>query len=129
MRQIDSNKNIFLTRGDWLPLRLALKNEDDGSDYIAQEGDIVRFTIYNDNVANVILSKDFTPVVGESFVDIDLMSEETKIGELIDKTETYCYQVELNPDTPYTTTLLGVERVNNKDIPKYFYLTPEAGDK
>ena len=130
MVDIDNNKNISINRGDWLPLRLPLKNKNDKSDYIIQEGDIIRFTVYKDkDVNNVILQKDFTPTVGESYVDIDLYSEETKIGELINKTETYCYQVELNPDTAYATTILGVERINGKDIPKYFYLVPEAGDK
>lgn len=129
MRQIDSDKNIYLTRGDWLPLRLSLKNKYDGSDYITQENDIVRFTLYKDNVSNIILQKDFNPIVGKTYVDIDLLSEETKIGQLIEDSETYCYQVELNPDTSYAITLIGVERINNKDIPKYFYLIPEAGDK
>lgn len=130
MREIDSNKNILLTRGDWLPLRLPLKNKDDGSDYILKEGDIVRFTIYkNKDVRDVIYQKDFNPVAGESYIDIDIYSDETKIGDYINKTEEYCYQVELNPNTPYTITLLGVERIGGRDVPKYFYLIPEAGEK
>lgn len=130
MRKIDDNKNILITRGDWLPLRLKLRNKEDGSDYIAVDGDIVRLTVYKSkDVTDVIYQEDFTPVVGESYVDIDIYSDETKFGEYINKTEEYCYQVELNPDTQFTITLLGVERINGKDVPKYFYLIPEAGDK
>lgn len=130
MREIDSNKNISLTRGDWLPLRLNLINKDDGSDYVAEAGDIVRLTIYkNKNVTDVIYQEDFPVDEGSSYVDIDIYSDETKFGEYINKTEEYCYQVELNPDTQFTITLLGVERINGKDVPKYFYLIPEAGDK
>ena len=117
MVYIDSEKNISLTRGDWLPLRLPLKNKNDQSDYIVQD------------VKNTILQKDFTPVVGESYVDIDLFSDETKIGDYISKTETYGYEVELNPGTQYACTILGVERIKGKDIHKNFYLVPEAGDK
>lgn len=130
MRKIDSDKNILLTRGDWLPLRLNLTNKDDGSNYIAEAGDIVRLTIYkNKNVTDVIYQEDFPVTEGSSYVDIDIYSDETKFGEYINKTEEYCYQVELNPDTQFTITLLGVERINGKDVPKYFYLIPEAGDK
>lgn len=130
MRKIDSDKNILLTRGDWLPLRLNLTNKDDGSDYIAEAGDIVRLTIYkNKNVTDVIYQEDFPVTEGSSYVDIDIYSDETKFGEYINKTEEFCYQVELNPDTQFTITLLGVERINGKDVPKYFYLIPEAGDK
>lgn len=130
MRKIDSDKNILLTRGDWLPLRLNLTNKDDGSNYIAEAGDIVRLTIYkNKNVTDVIYQEDFPVTEGSSYVDIDIYSDETKFGEYINKTEEFCYQVELNPDTQFTITLLGVERINGKDVPKYFYLIPEAGDK
>lgn len=130
MRDIDSNKNISLTRGDWLPLRLNLINKKDKTDYIADEGDIVRFTVYkNKDVENVIYQEDFPLNKGDTYVDIDIYSDETKFGEYINKTEEYCYQVELNPGTQFTITLLGVERINGKDVPKYFYLIPEAGDK
>lgn len=125
---IDENKNISHTRGDYLPLRIPLKNKD-GSDYIVQENDKVRFKIYaNKDVTNVIIQKDFIPEVGTSYVDIDILSDEMKIGDYIDKTVTYCYEVSLNPDTDHTVTILGVERKNSKDVPKYFYLTPEAGE-
>lgn len=39
---IDEKNNIEITRGNILPLTVGAKNKD-GTDYIFQEGDVIRF--------------------------------------------------------------------------------------
>jgi hypothetical protein len=58
-------------------------------------------------------------------VQIILTSEEMRIGDIINKPVDYWYEVELNPDTPYTVTILGYTKEKG---PKILSLTPEGGD-
>lgn len=125
MLRIDSNNNIEITRGNILPLRISAINKDE-TDYIFQEGDIVRFSIYkNKDCSSVELRKDFIPKVGNTYIDIDITAEETKIGDLISKPVKYCYEVEINPNTDHTQTIIGYD--NNGA--KYLTLFPESSDE
>ena len=125
MFNIDKNKNIEVTRGNMLTIRISPKNKDK-TDYTFEEGDIVRFSIYkNKNCRNVVFQKDFTPEIGNTYIDITLTAEETKIGDLINEPVKYCYEVELRPETLYTQTIIGYSSKGAT----YFILLPEAGDK
>lgn len=53
-----------------------------------------------------------------------MLSEETRIGEVISKPTIYWYDVELNPDSPEAQTIIGY---TVEDGPKTITLTPESG--
>lgn len=119
---IDKKENIEHTRGDILPLAITTKN-DDGSDYIFKEGDIVRFTVYKQGDCGcVLLQRDVIVEEETKEVLMELTPEDTKIGELISEPVTYNYEVELNPDTR-PQTIIGYTVKNG---PTLFTLTPEA---
>ena len=117
------NKTIHITRGDVAIIGVSIK-DDDGNDYIFTNGDIVRLTVYkNRSCSTVVLKKDSEAVEGTTNVDIDLLSDDTRIGDLINKPVTYCYEIVLNPDTK-PQTIIGYDEEGAKE----FILYPEAGD-
>lgn len=120
---INADQSIYLTRGDTIIIKIsAMKSEDEA--YIFQIGDIVRFKVFEKSRCDsVLLSKDVEVEAEDEYVDIQLSSEETKIGELIHKPKDYWYEVELNPDTT-PQTIIGYD-VNG---PKVFRLFPEGDD-
>lgn len=121
----DKKGNIEHTRGDILPLGISTTN-DDGSDYIFEVGDVVRFSIYKQGDCGCVeLQKNVVVSEATKEVLIDLTKEDTKIGELISEPVVYNYEVELNPDTR-PQTIIGY---TVKDGAKLFTLTPEAGKK
>lgn len=121
-----NGKNIEIVRGNYLPLTVTTKNTD-GSDYEFQPGDILRFKVFErKNVENVFLEKDFKTNERSKGVLIELTAEEMKIGELIDKPKDYWYEIELNPDTPKTQTIVGYTK---DEGPAILTLLPEGGDK
>ena len=73
--------------------------------------------------------KDFK--INEALIEvlIELTADEMKIGELIDKPRDYWYEIELNPDTPKTQTIIGYEKKEGIDYPAIMTLLPEGGDK
>lgn len=124
MFEIDTDKTIHLTRGDIATIEVSATDKDTDSPYTFNEGDVVRLTVCEKGgYENVVLRKDVT--VGEvtKTVDIDLNSEDTKIGEIINKPTKYWYEVELNPDTA-PQTIVG----HDEDGAKLFILYPEGGD-
>ena len=124
MKKIDAKGNIEVTRGDVLPLSIATKDKE-GNDYVFKVGDVVRFKVMEKKKCNcVVLSKDVTVEQETTAVEIDLTSEETKIGTLINKHVDYWYEVELNPDT-YCQTIIGYTK---EDGAKLFTLLPEGDD-
>ena len=125
MLEIIDNRNIQITRGNVLPLTVIAENE--GTQYEFLKDDIIRFKIMEaKNVENVLLEKNF--IIEEDMFekDIEMTAEEMKIGELISKPKDYWYEVELNPDTPYTKTIIGYEKDLGAAI---LTLLPEGGDK
>lgn len=125
MLNIDKDKNIELTRGDMLPLTIKAKNKD-GSDYVFQPNDVIRFSIvkkkdYND----VEFQKDFKVLEQSISVDIELTANETKLGDTISKPVDYWYEVELNPDTEKTQTIIGYTKEKGATL---FTLLPESGE-
>lgn len=117
-------KNIQVTRGNYMPLTIT---NDEDTPYVFQVGDIIRFKVMEKkNVDNVSLVKDFTINEESEEVLIELTADEMKIGELIDKPLDYWYEIELNPDTPKTQTIVGYDKETG---PAVLTLLPEGGDK
>lgn len=127
MFYMDKDKrNIYVTRGDMLPLTIDATNEDK-TPYKFVKDDVIRIKVMEaGNVSNVLVQKDFTVEEETTTVDIDLTSEETKIGDLINEPEEYWYEIELNPEEDNTNTIVGYE---NKKGAALFTLLPEGGDK
>ena len=127
MFKVDENeRDVEVTRGDMFPMSIDTTNED-GTPYTFRVGDNIRFKVFEKkNVQNVVINKTFTVTEETQNFDIELTSEDTKIGELINKPVAYWYEIELNPDTPYAHTIMGYDR---KEGPAIFWLLPEGGDK
>ena len=120
-------KNIQITRGDMLSLTISATNDIDGSDYSFQTTDVIRFKVFEKaNVENVLLEKDFNVSEEATELIITMTSEEMKIGELIDSSKDYWYEIELNPDTEITQTIVGYDIEEGAAI---LTLLPEGGDK
>lgn len=88
-------------------------------------GDIVRFKVYKKKDCGCIeIQKDVEVTEEATHVNIELESEDTKIGGLISKPVDYWYEVELNPETA-PQTVIGYD----DDGEKIFRLFPEGDDK
>ena len=128
MAIIDSRGNIEVNRGNVLPLTIKAKSLSDGNLTKFLMGDVVRFTIMErNNCDNVVLQKDVRIEEESESVKIRMTADEMKIGEIINKPVDYWYEVEVNPDTPNTITILGYK--SKKSGPKILTLLPEGGDK
>ena len=92
-----TNTTIEVNRGDELNLNLSLKL-DSGEDYVFEEGDKVVFSLYEKGKMsdNAILIKEVDATPEETSLEISLTSNETKIGEMINKPVEYWYEIELN---------------------------------
>lgn len=124
MYKIDSEKNIEVTRGDYLPLSISAKN-DDGTNYIFKVGDVVRMNVVKrNNYSDIIKQKDVSVSEETTSVVFELESSFTKIGTIINRPVQYFYEVVLNPDTK-PQTIVGYESETKH---KLFTLLPEAGD-
>ena len=116
-------KTIHLTRGDIATLEIKVKNED-GTEYTFKTNDVIRFKVMKKkDCSSILLQKDVAGVEGTS-VDIFLTSEETKIGDVINKPVTYWYEVELNPETN-PQTIIGYDESGEKQLILY----PEGSDE
>lgn len=115
------NKTIHLTRGDIACIEVKVKSGDD-TDYIFKVGDVVRFKVIKKRDCGCVeVQKDVIVDEETTSVSIFLSSEETKIGEMINKPATYWYEIELNPDTK-PQTIVGYD----EDGEKLFILYPEG---
>lgn len=126
MIKIDEEKTIHLTRGDSATIVVTAQN-DDGSNYEFQKGDTLRLKVMSKKkVEEIVLTKDIIIDFNKESVEIELTSDETRIGDYINKPITYWYEVELNPDNN-STTIIGYD----ENGPKQFKLYPEGknGDK
>ena len=116
-------KQINLTRGDIASICVnAILNDEQ---YTFQPNDVVRFKVLKAKECNCVeLQKDTIVTEETPIVNISLSSEDTKIGELINKPVKYWYEIELNPDTE-PQTIVGYDL----DGEKIFMLYPEGADK
>ena len=122
MFKIDSDKTIHLTRGDIAAIELSLTNNNE--QYTFNADDVVRFKVIERKDCNcVVLYKDAVLEAEAESVIINLDSNDTKIGEIINKPKDYWYEVEVNPDTA-PQTVIGYD----EDGAKIFRLYPEGSD-
>lgn len=122
-----NGKNIDITRGNVLPLTIDANNLIDGTKYEFKVGDVLRFKVMEaKNVNNVYLEKDFIIEEASTEIDITLTADEMKIGELESKPIKYWYEIELNPDTVNTQTIVGYTKEEGAAI---LTILPEGGDK
>lgn len=125
------DKNIRITRGNMLPITVTADNEIDENDYVFQIGDVIRFQIFDSKDVNQIyLKKDFEVTEEGTEKTIIITAEEMKIGEIKNRAAEYWYEIELNPDTDKTMTIVGYElNEKNKPNPAVITILPEAGDE
>lgn len=110
------NDEIHLTRGDKCIIGLSIP------DYTFKPEDYILFKIYRKKELNKesVLSKKVIVDAETTEVEINLTSEETRIGELINKAEEYWYEIELNGEQ----TIIGYD----ENGPKKLLLYPEGAD-
>lgn len=126
MLNIDGT-NIQITRGDVLPITVSATNGESGEAYEFQAGKIIRFKITQANkVEKVMLLKDFTIEDNTTEQLLTITAQEMKIGEPKSKPVDYWYEIELNPDTDNTMTIVGYTK---EDGPAILTLLPEGGDE
>lgn len=120
MFQINEDLTIECTRGDVVMLSVGANGA--AEPYLFRPGDVVRFTVCTKkNYSDVVLQKDTTVTSETETVEIQLDSEDTKIGGAINKPTEFWYEVELNPDTR-PQTIIG----HTQDGAKVFILYPES---
>ena len=109
-------KTILANRGDRGTIKLINTN---GSFKV---GDKIKFSIIDkDNYNNVIFQKIFTVIEEKPEFYLTLTSDDTRIGDIINKQVVYNYEIEYNDDR----TLIGYDRFKGKK----FILFPEAANK
>lgn len=107
---------IYLTRGDKAIIGLTLK------DYMFKVGDIIDFKVYNANELNKapVLSQQVKVEEESEKVNIELSSEKTTIGEILNEQKEYWYEIKVNGEqTPFGYDKKG---------PKILILYPEGAD-
>lgn len=124
MFKIDDDLSIHLNRGNICSIGISALDQND-NDYIFQVDDVVRLNVYSKkNMKNCVLQKDV--IVTESDLTeiiMNLTSEDTMIGDIINKPIDYWYQINLNPETN-PQTIIGYD----EDGAKIFRLYPEGVD-
>lgn len=119
MLKIDSNNNIFITRGDKanIDIRIPLNK----GFYEFQTSDILYFTVkrtYND--AQPVLRKIVTFSEPTTTATIILSSIDTSLGELSNTPLQYVYDVSINEDQ----TIIGFD----ENGAKYLTIYPEVSN-
>lgn len=119
MLKIDSKtKQINLTRGDIANFNISAKN-DDGTNYQFQVEDEIKLSIYEKkDYSKLILTKSVVVNEATENVVLSLTSQETKIGDIINKPVDYWYEIQLNNEQ----TIIGYD----EDGAKIFRLYPEG---
>lgn len=124
MFEVKEDNSIYVTRGDVVVLDVSAEG-DDGTPYIFQQNDVVRFTVCKKkDVSSVMLQQDTIVAEETEEVQIYIKGEDNKFGGLINKPTDYWYQIELNPDTA-PLTIVGYD----EDGTKVFRHYPETAEK
>ena len=111
-----TTKEIKITRGDIGTINLSVEG------YTFKIGDVIRFKVFQcQDCKCVELQKDLIINEETTNIEISLTSEETRIGEIINKPVKYWYEIELNPETE-CQTIIGYD----SDGEKIFRLYPEG---
>lgn len=117
-----SKKQIQINRGDSATLIVTAKDKT-GEPYTFQIGDAVKFKVTEaKNEDSIILQKETTIDEEVTSVAIMLTSEDTKIGNLINKPVTYWYEISVESTGGEVQTIIGYDAKG----PKEFVLNPEA---
>lgn len=112
-------KEIGITRGDIGTIELSI------NDYTFKVGDIVRFKVFKSKDCKCVeLQKDIEIKEEATLIEIPLTSEDTRIGDIINKPAKYWYEIELNPETN-CQTIIGYDDEGEK----LFTLYPEGDVK
>lgn len=126
MFDITEDKMICITRGDVCNFAVSanvIMSEETKTPYSFAAGDVVRFKVFKaKDCGSVVISKDFEAEEGAESVQVSLISDETRIGDVINKAVDYWYEIELNPDTN-PQTIVGFDDAGAK----IFRLYPEGG--
>ena len=117
------DQSIHITRGDIAVISVSAS--DGETEHLFQPGDVVQINVFKrKKCEEVVMRKAVEVAVESAAVDIELTSEDTKIGGYISKPTEYWYEVELNPDTE-PQTLVGYD---DEAGAKVFMLYPEGGE-
>lgn len=119
MQKIDGT-TIKVNRGDTLNFTFSII-KDNGSNYTFQIGDKITFAIYNKEGLNskAVFLKTIEVLSECQTIEIDLTSEDTKLGILINKPVDYWYEIDLNDEH----IIIGYDDTGAK----IFRLYPEGG--
>lgn len=117
------NKNqILINRGDIgiIDLTIPISKEEN---YEFEQGDVITFAVYKTNSYQkdpIIYKEVIVEEDGQTTVTIELDSEDTKVGPVINMPVQYWYEIQLNKEQ----TILGFDDKG----PKMFILFPEGSD-
>lgn len=117
-------KQIQINRGDSTTLKISAKDSN-GDPYEFKVGEKIKFAITErKNEENVIFSKTITVDTAGYNVNIPISSEDTKIGEIINKPITYWYEISVLTLNNEIQTIIGYDDTGAKE----FILNPEAAE-
>lgn len=117
-------KQIQINRGDSTTFKISAKDTS-GTSYEFNTGEKVKLAITErKNEDNVVFEKTITVAEDGYYVYIPISSEESKIGEIINKPVTYWYEISVLTLNNEIQTIIGYD----DNGPKEFILNPEAGD-
>lgn len=111
---------ISINRGDIASIKLKIPMEE--GFYEFQPDDVITFGVYEPNKYHkeAVILKEIVVEEPTEKVTIELTSEDTRIGELINEPIPYWYEIQLN----HEQTIIGYDDKGAK----YFNLYPEGSD-
>lgn len=113
------NKQISMTRGDTATLKFKVKTAE--GYYTFGNNDVVEFKVYpkKEYESEPLIYKSIVIEEDTDTAIIDLSSDDTRIGDIINKEKEYWYEVQLN----HNITLIGY---SDSEGPAIFMLLPEG---
>lgn len=119
-----STKQIQINRGDSTTFAVSAKDKD-GNIHTFTVGEIVKFSVTERKDEKTVVLQKIVEIDTEgTVVQIPLTSEDTKIGEIINKPVVYWYEISVQTPGGVTQTIIGYDDEGAKE----FVLNPEAGD-
>ena len=117
-------KQIQMNRGDSTTFRVSAKDSA-GNSYTFKVGEKVKFAITErKNEDNIVFSKTIDVDEEGLIVNVPISSEESKIGDIINKPVVYWYEISVLTLNNEIQTIIGYDDEGAKE----FILNPEAGD-
>lgn len=111
------NNTIYITRGDMATIELSITG------YTFKVNDTIEFRVYNKKALDKlpVLEKEITVDTAGETVNIELTSQDTSIGNLMNKPVEYWYEIELNDNQ----TVVGYDENGAKTL----ILLPEGAEE